>query len=102
MISGHVHNRQRLTRIVPDHSNPPDVGGRSIIYLVEGHGGYHVTHAMASDAAAGLSLGGGVTLEAFSQMEVWGFTRLTVENGAISGQSIDVTKDGTVTVGDSF
>ncbi|MFI5783991.1 metallophosphoesterase family protein [Nocardia sp. NPDC051570] len=92
VLSGHVHNYQRFTRTI---------GDRQIPYIVAGAGGYHNLHAMAAGATAGMTAGPGIILNQFCD-DKWGFLRLSVENGRISGQYIVLAADDTPTVVDTF
>jgi hypothetical protein len=93
VLSGHVHDYQRFTRMI---------AGKQISYVVCGAGGYHNLHAMAADAEPGLEAAPGVTLNAFDASQ-WGYLRLSITTTAIAGEYVGVAKDGTVTPGvDAF
>jgi hypothetical protein len=85
VLSGHVHDYQRFTRTT---------GGKSVPYVVSGNGGYHNLHQLASDAAPGQQLTPEVTYE-FGDAKQYGFLKLTVAHGAISGEYVGV-KPGTM------
>lgn len=87
VLSGHVHDYQRFTRTI---------SGKEVPYIVCGAGGYHNLHEMASDATKGQEVASGVVLEQFNAT-VWGFLRLQVGIGALSGEYVGVARDGTVT-----
>jgi predicted MPP superfamily phosphohydrolase len=87
VLSGHVHNYQRFTRLF---------WSKEIPYIVCGAGGYQNLHALAADAVPGMEAAPGVTLNEFDATQ-WGFLRLTVSNSGISGEYVGVAVDGTVT-----
>ncbi len=76
VLSGHVHDYQRFTRVYE---------GRKITYLVVGNSGYHNLHLLAKDAAPGKEVVSGVTFE-YGDAKEYGFLRLTVSDGKISGE----------------
>ena len=76
VLSGHVHDYQRFTR---RH------GEEKIPYIVVGNSGYHNLHAFAKGTEPGEEVGEGVTLE-YGDAEEYGFLRLTVSKGKISGE----------------
>ena len=100
VLSGHVHDYQRFSR---------SVDGHQITYVVIGNSGYHNLHKLAKDATAGMDLGAGVTFE-YGDASEYGYLRLTVDAGKISGSYTGVTpgvmpdgSDRTVTAGkDTF
>src|SRR5207248_280354 len=85
VLTGHVHDFQCFTR---------KVSAKSVRYAVIGNSGYHNLHQLASDASAGMDLGGGVTFE-YGDASEYGFLALTVGGGTISGQYTGV-KPGTM------
>jgi acid phosphatase type 7 len=85
VISGHVHDYQRFTRTI---------GGKQVPYIVSGNGGYHNLHQLARGAAPGDELSEGVVFE-FGDASQYGFLKLTVSGGTISGEYIGV-KPGTM------
>ena len=80
VISGHVHNYQRFTR---------KMGGIEVPYIVSGNGGYHNLHQLASGAAPGQQLTSDVTFE-YGDASQYGFVKLTVAGGKISGEYVGV------------
>jgi acid phosphatase type 7 len=76
VMSGHVHDYQRFSRTY---------GGKKITYLVIGNSGYHNLHRFAKDAKAGEEIESGVTFE-YGEDRKYGFVRLTVSGGKISGE----------------
>lgn len=92
VLSGHVHNYQRLTRTLHE--------GHTCTYVVAGAGGYHNLHSMAGDAKAGAEVSPGVVLNV-AEASRWGFLRLEITPpadgfGAITGEYLAVAADGTV------
>lgn len=87
VLAGHVHNAQFLTRTRP---------GGTTLYVVMGGGGYHVLHDLAPDAKPGLEVIPGVTFE-YGDASSWGYLRLTVSSGKLTGEYVQVHLDGTIT-----
>jgi hypothetical protein len=87
VVAGHVHDYQRFTRI---RTAGP------VAYLVVGNGGYHNLHDLASDATPGLEVIPGVTFE-YGDASTWGYLKMTVTGGKLSGEYVQVHLDGTVT-----
>jgi acid phosphatase type 7 len=81
VISGHVHDYQRFTRTNLAHPIP---------YIVIGNSGYHNLHKLAPGSNAGEQLAPGVTFEYGDDSE-YGFLKLTVQGGKISGEYFGVT-----------
>jgi hypothetical protein len=81
VMSGHVHDYQRFSRVY---------NGKTIPYIVAGGSGYANLHMLAGDAAPGLDLGNGVTFE-YGNDKQYGFLTLTVSQGTISGTYTAVT-----------
>ena len=94
VLSGHVHNYQRFTRVVPSPFAPPS-GPKLIPYIVCGAGGYHNLHAMATDATPlpWTTPDPTVILHA-AIADRYGFLTLTVEEGKISGSYTTVSEQG--------
>jgi hypothetical protein len=92
VLSGHVHNYQRIEQTIhPDGPTP---------FLVVGNGGYHNLHKIHSnngdvDQNTGAKLIYGV-------QDRWGHLKLTVTKESISGRTIEVARDSTVNAGDTF
>jgi hypothetical protein len=88
VLSGHVHNYQRIEQEIAEGEPTP--------FVVCGNGGYHNLHKLASakdtkapDTGAVLKYGN----------ETWGFLTLTIDANHITGVSTEVGRDGTVTEG---
>ncbi len=91
VLSGHVHDYQRIEQTIAPSTPTP--------FIVTGNGGYHNLHALhsqpndkAPDSGAVLKYGA----------ETWGFMTLTINKKTISGATIEVDRTGTVKDGDSF
>lgn len=76
VLSGHVHDYQRFSRVF---------GEQKIAYVVIGNSGYHNLHRIADGADPGEEIADGVTFE-YGDAAEYGFLRLTVSGGKISGQ----------------
>jgi len=77
VLSGHVHDYQRFTRI--NHS------GKSVMYIVAGDGGYHNLHKFAPDAESGETYLPGVTFNVGDDRQ-WGFLQFTASGGQLTGR----------------
>jgi acid phosphatase type 7 len=86
VLAGHVHDYQRIEKkIAPGGSTP---------FFVIGNGGYHNLHqihsangTVAPDTGARLIYG----------KVVWGYATVTIDKNSITGHSIEIQRDGTVT-----
>lgn len=76
VLSGHIHDYQRFSRVF---------GDQKIAYVVIGNSGYHNLHLLAKDAKPGEEIAAGVTFE-YGDAAEYGFLRLTVSGGKISGE----------------
>ena len=92
VLSGHVHDYQRIEQKIAPESPTP--------FIVCGNGGYHNLHKIhskkgdvAPDSKAVLQYG---------QDQAWGFLTLTIDKDTISGETIEIDKTGKITKGDSF
>ncbi|HEY2335313.1 MAG TPA: metallophosphoesterase [Solirubrobacterales bacterium] len=81
VLSGHVHDYQRFSRVY---------GDRKIAYVVIGNSGYHNLHLLAKDAKPGEEVADGITFE-YGNASEYGFLRLAVSHGKISGEFTGVT-----------
>ncbi len=93
VLSGHVHNYQRFTRTLHE--------GHVCTYVVSGNGGYHNLHKLAPGASPGQELSTAVVFEAGDDSN-WGYLRLTVTGGKITGHYIAVPLSGPTVVADQF
>lgn len=78
VLNGHVHDYQRFTRTMAD---------KEIRYIVSGNGGYHNLHQLAAGVAPGDQPAAGVVFE-FGDASHYGFLKLTVAGGKISGEYV--------------
>jgi hypothetical protein len=76
VLSGHVHDYQRFSRVF---------GDKTITYIVIGNSGYHNLHLFAKGAEPGEEIVPGVTFE-YGDAKEYGFLRLSVAAGKISGE----------------
>ncbi len=92
VLSGHVHNYQRIEQqILPDGTPTP--------FIVCGNGGYHNLHKITSkpgdaapDTGAVLRYGA----------EIFGFMTLEIDENTISGRTLEVDKSNKASKGDKF
>ncbi len=89
VLSGHVHNYQRIEKQIGGDEDGPTP------FLVVGNGGYHNLHTIHSangtvdkDTEAKLIYG----------KKIWGYLTLTIDNNNISGQTTEIDRDGNVQV----
>ena len=85
VLAGHVHDYQRFTRTI---------GSKQVPYIVSGNGGYHNLHQLAGGASPGEQVAPGVVFE-FGDASQYGFLKLTVDGGKISGEYVGA-KPGTM------
>jgi hypothetical protein len=85
VMSGHVHDYQRIEQTIADAAPTP--------FFVVGHGGYHNLHqihspngTVAQDTGATLVYGA----------VVWGYLTLTIDGDWITGVSTEVGRDGKI------
>lgn len=93
ILSGHVHDYQRFSRQVTKF---PHYGVDEVTYVVCGGGGYHNLHKIAGDYEPGMTVANGVTCE-FADGTNYGYLEITVSAGTISGEYVQVTRDGQIT-----
>ncbi|HME37213.1 MAG TPA: metallophosphoesterase [Candidatus Sulfotelmatobacter sp.] len=92
VLTGHVHDYQRIEQtIAPDSPTP---------FLVVGNGGYHNLHKIHSN-------NGDVAADTKAKLiygidSVWGYLKLTIDKKTIKGQSTEIDKNGNPGKGDSF
>jgi len=93
VLSGHVHDYQRIEQsIVEDEPTP---------FIVTGNGGYHNLHAVHS-AVGTKATDTGAVLK-YTSPSTWGFLTLTIDKQHISGVSTEINRDGTLKPpGDKF
>jgi hypothetical protein len=92
VLSGHVHDYQRIEQTILDGTPTP--------FVVAGNGGYHNLHQVHSAPGTTAPDTGAVLQYAAVK---WGFLTLTIDADTISGVSTEVARDGTVSENaDSF
>jgi hypothetical protein len=92
VLSGHVHDYQRIEQTIASDGPTP--------FIVTGNGGYHNLHAVHS-AVGDKSPDTGAVLK-YVQAKKWGFMTLTIDSHTISGVTIEVDRNGHVSNGDTF
>lgn len=92
VISGHVHNYQRIEQSIVEGAKTP--------FIVTGNGGYHNLHPVNAevDKAAPDT---GATLK-YASNKTWGFLTLTIDKKAISGASAEIDRNDQPGRGDTF
>nr|WP_050780978.1 metallophosphoesterase [Bradyrhizobium sp. ORS 278] len=91
VLSGHVHDYQRIEQTITPETPTP--------FIVCGNGGYHNLHSVHSNVGDVADDTGAVLKYA---QKIWGFTTLTIDKDTISGVSTEVDRDGNAKLGDSF
>jgi acid phosphatase type 7 len=92
VLSGHVHDYQRIERTI--------VKGTPTPFIVTGNGGYHNLHKVHSKVGDKAPDSGAVLK--YARDDAWGFMKLTINKKTISGVTIEVDRTGKATRGDSF
>lgn len=92
VLTGHVHDYQRIEQTISPHGPTP--------FIVTGNGGYHNLHAIHSDPGA-VAPDTGAVLK-FGNAKDWGFMTLTIDSKTISGKTTLINRAGDVMPGDSF
>ncbi len=92
VLSGHVHDYQRIEKTIAPGAPTP--------FVVSGNGGYHNLHAIHSKAGD-VAPDTGAVLK-YGNDKCWGFLTLTIDGKTISGKTIEVDRTGKATPGDSF
>jgi len=92
VLTGHVHDYQRIEQTISPHGPTP--------FIVTGNGGYHNLHAIHSEAGD-VAPDTGAVLK-YGNDKAWGFMTLTIDAKKISGQTTLVDRAGEVTAGDTF
>jgi hypothetical protein len=87
VLSGHVHDYQRIEQTISDEGPTP--------FIVTGNGGYHNLHKVTSAVRAKAPDSGAVLK--YASDDSWGFITLTIDENKISGVTTQVARDGTVT-----
>ncbi|THD42659.1 MAG: hypothetical protein E7774_14995 [Bradyrhizobium sp.] len=92
VLSGHVHNYQRIEQSIVEGGPTP--------FIVTGNGGYHNLHAVKV-AAGDKDPETGATLK-YASNKKWGFLTLTVDKKSISGVSFEIDRNDAAGGGDTF
>jgi hypothetical protein len=92
ILTGHVHNFQRIEKMI--------VPGTPTPFIVCGNGGYHHLHGIHSNPGD-VAPDTGAVLK-YGVDKAWGFMTLTIDAKTISGVTIEIDKMGTIKDGDSF
>jgi hypothetical protein len=92
ILTGHVHDYQRIERTIAKSGPTP--------FIVTGNGGYHNLHKIHTDDG-GKAVDSGAVLK-YSTDKSWGFMTLTIDKTKISGVTTEVDRTGKVSDGDSF
>lgn len=92
VLSGHVHDYQRIEQIISNSAPTP--------FIVCGNGGYHNLHKIHSSPGATAPDTGAVLK--YAADSVWGFMTLTIDAKTISGVTTEIDRTGKVSKGDSF
>ncbi len=92
VLSGHVHDYQRIEQTIMKGSATP--------FIVCGNGGYHNLHKVHSNVGAKAPDSGAVLKYACDS--AWGFMKLSIDKSKISGVSFEVDKSGRFKQGDAF
>jgi acid phosphatase type 7 len=87
VLSGHVHDYQRIEQSISDDAPTP--------FIVTGNGGYHNLHKVTSAVGAKAPDSGAILK--YASDDSWGFITLIVDENTISGVTTQVARDGTVT-----
>ena len=92
VLSGHVHDYQRIEQTI--------VEGEPTPFIVTGNGGYHNLHKVKV-AVGDADPGTGAVLK-YADSDNWGFMTLTIDKDTISGVVTQVGRDGQAQTGDTF
>ncbi|MEA2731873.1 MAG: acid phosphatase type 7 [Acetobacteraceae bacterium] len=92
VLSGHVHDYQRIEQTISEDSPTP--------FIVTGNGGYHNLHAVHSAVGDKATDTGGELK--YAACKSWGFLTLTIDKDTISDVGTEITRNGVVSQGDTF
>jgi acid phosphatase type 7 len=92
VLSGHVHDYQRIERTIAPGGPTP--------FIVTGNGGYHSLHKVHSHPGDKADDTGAV-LKAVND-HAWGFLTLTIDKTTIIGATTAIDRTGAVVRGDTF
>jgi hypothetical protein len=86
VLSGHVHDYQRIEQIIAPNGPTP--------FIVCGNGGYHNLHDVHSKVGDKAPDTGAVLV--YEQAKAWGFMTLTIDKDTISGVTTEIDRGGNV------
>jgi len=92
VLSGHVHDYQRIEKTIAPGGPTP--------FVVCGNGGYHNLHAIHSNPGD-VAPDTGAVLK-YGADKAWGFLTLTIDGKMITGTTTEIDRTGKVNQGDSF
>jgi hypothetical protein len=92
VLSGHVHDYQRIEQTIAPNTQTP--------FVVTGNGGYHNLHAVHSEVGT-KAQDTGAALK-YASDKKWGFLTLTIDRNRISGVGTEVDRTGKSARGDTF
>lgn len=92
VLSGHVHDYQRIEQTIAPNTVTP--------FIVSGNGGYHNLHRIHSKPGDKAPDTGAILK--YGQDKAWGFLTVTIDDKTISGISTEIDKQGNVSKGDTF
>jgi hypothetical protein len=92
VLSGHVHNYQRIEQSIVEGAKTP--------FIVTGNGGYHNLHPVTVEAGH-RDPDNGATLK-YASNKTWGFLTLTIDKKTISGVSAEIDRNDALGSSDRF
>ena len=92
VLTGHVHDYQRIEQKIADDGPTP--------FLVTGNGGYHNLHKIHSNKGD-VAKDTGAKLVYYNDT-CWGYVTLTIDKKTIEGYSTEIDRNGKVSAGDKF
>ena len=92
VLSGHVHDYQRIEQAIAGEGPTP--------FVVCGNGGYHNLHAVHSKPGDAAPDTGAVLRYATDKK--WGFLTLVIDKDTIAGHTTEIDRNDNVAAGDSF
>ena len=92
VLSGHVHDYQRIEQSIVEGAKTP--------FIVTGNGGYHNLHPVTVEAGH-RDPDNGATLK-YASNKTWGFLTLTIDKKTISGVSAEIDRNDALGSSDRF
>jgi len=92
VLSGHVHNYQRIEQSIVEGAKTP--------FIVTGNSGYHNLHPVKAEVGH-RDPDNGATLK-YASNKKWGFLTLTIDKKTISGVSVELDRDDAPGSSDAF